>query len=97
MFESFPISRRRFMASGISATALAMVNSRSFARLAADDSSALGPEVPLSDQPGWKDQGIENLAKSPYAKLRQIPVREKEGTELVGHDEMGIESGGQIK
>ena len=74
MSESFPISRRRFMASGISATALAMVNSRSFARLAADDSSALGPEVPLSDQPGWKDQGIENLAKSPYAKLRQIPV-----------------------
>src|SRR6476619_3009059 len=75
MSESFPISRRRFMASGISATALAMVNARSFARFAADDSSALGPEVPLTDQPGWKDQGIENLAKSPYAKLRQIPVR----------------------
>ena len=75
MSESFPISRRRFMASGISATALSMVNSRSFARFAADNSSALGPEVPLPDQPGWKDQGIENLAKSPYAKLRQIPVR----------------------
>ena len=75
MSESFPISRRRFMASGISATALSMVNSRSFARFAADHSSALGPEVPLTDQPGWKDQGIENLAKSPYAKLRQIPVR----------------------
>ena len=25
--------------------------------------------------PNWKDQGIENLSKSPYAKLRDIPVR----------------------
>ena len=24
--------------------------------------------------PSWKDQAIENLAKSPHAKLRQIPV-----------------------
>jgi DUF1680 family protein len=31
--------------------------------------------VPLTDSPGWKDQGIENLAKSPHAKLRDIPVR----------------------
>jgi DUF1680 family protein len=31
--------------------------------------------VPLLDTPSWKDQGIENLAKSPHAKLHQIPVR----------------------
>ena len=31
--------------------------------------------VTLTDSPGWKDQGIENLAKSPHAKLRDIPVR----------------------
>src|SRR4029079_4674701 len=30
--------------------------------------------VPLTTSPGWKDQGIENLTKSPYAKLRNIPV-----------------------
>ena len=27
-----------------------------------------------SSGPAWKDQGIENLAKSPHAKLRDIPV-----------------------
>ncbi|MGC2793569.1 MAG: beta-L-arabinofuranosidase domain-containing protein, partial [Candidatus Sulfotelmatobacter sp.] len=31
--------------------------------------------VTLTDSPGWKEQGIENLAKSPHAKLRDIPVR----------------------
>ena len=31
--------------------------------------------VVLTDHPAWKDQGIENLAKSPHAKLRNIPVR----------------------
>lgn len=31
-------------------------------------------EVQLTDSPGWKDQAIENLAKSPHAKLRDIPV-----------------------
>jgi hypothetical protein len=31
--------------------------------------------VTLTEAPGWKDQGIENLAKSPHAKLRDIPVR----------------------
>jgi uncharacterized protein len=32
-------------------------------------------EVTLTDSPGWRDQGVENLAKSPHAKLRDIPVR----------------------
>jgi hypothetical protein len=31
--------------------------------------------VALTDAPGWKDQGVENLAKSPHAKLKDIPVR----------------------
>jgi DUF1680 family protein len=31
-------------------------------------------QVALTDSPGWKDQGVENLAKSPHAKLRDIPV-----------------------
>src|SRR5207237_7381985 len=34
-----------------------------------------GNAVPaLPDEPSWKDQGVENLAKSPHAKLRDIPV-----------------------
>jgi uncharacterized protein len=32
-------------------------------------------DTALLDNPGWKDQGIENLSKSPRAKLRNIPVR----------------------
>jgi uncharacterized protein len=32
------------------------------------------PAPDLIAIPPWKDQGIENLAKSPYAKLRNIPV-----------------------
>jgi hypothetical protein len=37
-------------------------------------------EAAQNDSPGWrdsnwKDQGIENLTKSPHAKLRDIPVR----------------------
>jgi DUF1680 family protein len=36
---------------------------------------AAGQEsVPLLDKPGWRDQGIENLARSPHAKLHDIPV-----------------------
>ena len=33
------------------------------------------PLAGLNDNPTWKDQGVENLAKSPHAKLRNIPVR----------------------
>src|SRR5437660_7301347 len=29
----------------------------------------------LTDSAAWKDQGIENLAKSPYSKLHNVPVR----------------------
>ena len=28
----------------------------------------------LRENPSWKDQGVENLAKSPHTKLRNIPV-----------------------
>ncbi|HTZ84076.1 MAG TPA: beta-L-arabinofuranosidase domain-containing protein [Candidatus Acidoferrales bacterium] len=31
-------------------------------------------DVNLTHNPSWKDQGVENLAKSPYAKLHDIPV-----------------------
>jgi DUF1680 family protein len=30
--------------------------------------------VPLSANPAWKDQGVLNLAHSPYAKLKNVPV-----------------------
>ena len=62
------ISRRKFVASTVSAAA---ISSRpaggAFARI-------LEPSGAL-DSPTWKDQGILNLTKSPYAKLRNVPVR----------------------
>jgi hypothetical protein len=75
MAEKGNISRRQFVASAISVAAASSLPARSaFAKVIAD---AALPQTggPLIDVPGWKDQGIENLAKSPHAKLRDIPVR----------------------
>jgi DUF1680 family protein len=76
MAEKENISRRQFVASAISAVAV----SSSPAHRALAEAVAVGKAMPqtsatLTDSPGWKDQGIENLAKSPHAKLRDIPVR----------------------
>src|SRR5215467_11711928 len=68
------ISRREFVTSAVSVAAL---SSLPLGRAVADGSvrgSAQGG-VKLTDDPNWRDQGVENLAKSPHAKLRNIPVR----------------------
>jgi DUF1680 family protein len=73
-------SRRQFVSSAISAAAVSCLpNGRDlFTDLAtpnrgtreiAQESSAV-----LTTTPSWRDQGILNLAKSPYAKLRNVPV-----------------------
>ena len=74
------ISRRQFVTSAISAAAASsLATPEAFAEIAGGPplASVAGKmsEVPLTDTPNWKDQGIENLSKSPYAKLRQVPVR----------------------
>jgi DUF1680 family protein len=74
------ISRREFVASAISVAAASTLSSSSaFGKIAQDSTSkpATAPAtapVTLSAT-DWKDQGVENLAKSPHAKLRDIPVR----------------------
>ena len=75
MSEKENISRRQFVTTAISAAALSTLPvGRSFAgnTVAQGNPSS---EAPLTDSPAWRDQGIENLAKSPHAKLRDIPVR----------------------
>jgi DUF1680 family protein len=79
MPKNNPISRRQFVGSAVSAVAAtSLVTPRALAALSksgfplADEKTS---DVKLTDAPGWKDQGVENLAKSPHAKLRQIPVR----------------------
>jgi len=74
MFGKERISRREFVTSAVSVAALsALPIGPSLTEAAADDTSKA--IVKLTDDPNWKDQGIENLAKSPHAKLRNIPVR----------------------
>jgi hypothetical protein len=79
------ITRREFVASTFSAAAISSLASskRAIAGTAGGASSAataaaqpdLATEAPFTDQPSWKDQGVLNLAHSPYAKLHNVPVR----------------------
>jgi len=76
MVEKASISRRQFVTAAISVAAASSLPVHSaFAEMGS--SGKLAPQTPvaLTESPGWKDQGVENLAKSPHAKLRDIPVR----------------------
>lgn len=64
------VSRRRFVTNTAAAAAVASLPVRSL--LAAFPETG---QADLISSPGWKDQGIENLNRSPHAKLRNIPVR----------------------
>jgi len=69
------ISRRQFVSSAVSAAAISTLPVHSaFAEIVHQEKPSDAAQVALTDSPGWKDQGIENLAKSPHAKLRDIPV-----------------------
>jgi DUF1680 family protein len=69
-------SRRKFVASAISASAISVLPGTQ--KLLSGFAGALGGRqqnsVALTITPPWRDQGILNLAKSPYAKLRSVPV-----------------------
>src|SRR6204780_358262 len=74
------ISRRRFVTSAVSSGAAACLLPAKglFAGVASDARRGNGlaqqAAPTLLDNPSWKDQGIENLTRSPYAKLKNIPV-----------------------
>jgi DUF1680 family protein len=75
MAEKANISRRQFVATAISAAAVSSLPAHSVLAEAGGGGKALAQtQVALTDSPSWKDQGVENLAKSPHAKLRDIPV-----------------------
>jgi DUF1680 family protein len=75
------IPRRQFVSSAISAGAISCFEpGRAFlTNLVADKTESGGTpqqsSVALTTNPPWRDQGILNLAKSPNAKLRNVPVR----------------------
>jgi uncharacterized protein len=78
MTEGKNVSRRDFVSAAVSAAALSFLPAHSvIAALAAKPSAAFAArhaQIKLAPNPDWKDQGILNLAHSPYAKLKNIPV-----------------------
>ena len=79
MAKKNEMSRRQFVNSAISTAAISTLSTRElFAGAVRGDAfpsarrGQSGP--PLTNNPAWRDQGIEDLTKSPHAKLRNIPV-----------------------
>jgi len=77
MTQKREVSRRQFVASAAAVAGLSSLPARNLFTLTGRQAPAAGSSqaVPLIQNPEWKDQGVENLAKSPHAKLRNIPVR----------------------
>src|SRR5689334_17364920 len=70
------ISRRQFVTSAVSMAALSSLPAREIlAETAFAETAWLANLAAPPNASDWKNQGIENLAKSPHAKLRNIPVR----------------------
>jgi uncharacterized protein len=71
-------SRRKFVASAVSASAISALPGAQ--KLLSGFAGAAGTReagqssVPLTTTPAWRDQGVLNVAKSPYAKLHSVPV-----------------------
>jgi uncharacterized protein len=73
MAETKGISRRQFVGSAAAVAAVTSLAGKSVLAAASAKGSTL-PSSVLRDDPNWKEQGVEDLAKSPHAKLRDIPV-----------------------
>src|SRR5437899_2047017 len=80
MSKKQSFSRRQFVSSAVSAATISTwkPGRALFAALSAVERGkselAHQSQVTLTTTPPWRDQGILNLAKSPYAKLRNVPV-----------------------
>ena len=72
MTTSNPVSRRKFIEASTAAAAAAYVANPALAfALGKPSAAARGVD---STQVPWRDQGVLNLANSPYAKLHSVPV-----------------------
>jgi uncharacterized protein len=76
MGKAHTISRRQFVSSAISAAAVTSLTvPKALGGVlgsALDGATSSASPLEATD---WKNQAIENLSRSPYAKLRQVPVR----------------------
>ena len=71
MADKQNISRRQFVSTAVSAVALSALPVRSVVPEVLNQARV--PER-LTNKPAWQDQGVENLPRSPHAKLRNVPV-----------------------
>ena len=75
------VSRRRFLSAAITTTAASLLARPALSFPLANSSShsadGLAPETSVATASllPWQDQGVLNLANSPYAKLHTVPVR----------------------
>jgi len=78
MLNKKRISRRKFVSAGASAAALSCLSLPRLSGATLSDVAGDRAKARQSSAAGatkdWKEQGIEDLSKSPYAKLRNIPV-----------------------
>jgi uncharacterized protein len=81
MGSDHDVSRRRFLSTAVTSTAASLLARPvlSFAfdtpALGSRNAVPLDTEVAAGSIVPWQDQGVLNLANSPYAKLRTVPVR----------------------
>ena len=68
------VSRREFLSSAISVAAASSFSGAIPFRERSASQIPTGSGISLQSS-DWKNQGIENLEKSPHAKLRQVPIR----------------------
>ena len=69
-------SRRKFVSTAMSASAISVLPGaqKLLSGFAGTLRGRQQNSVALTTTPAWRDQGILNLARSPYAKLRSVPV-----------------------
>jgi hypothetical protein len=83
MAEKGSISRRQFVTAAISAAAVSSLPAHPvLAEIGARGKAIPQTAASLTDAPGWREQGVENLVKSPHAKLRDVPVRARQATSM---------------
>jgi DUF1680 family protein len=73
MAQTKGISRRQFVGSAAAVAAVSSLTGKSVVAAASTKGSTSAHSA-LRDDPNWKEQGVENLAKSPHAQLHDIPV-----------------------
>jgi uncharacterized protein len=81
MSSDHDVSRRRFLSAAVTSTAASLLArpalSFGLGNAVAQTSHPLPFEIGSATAPivPWRDQGVLNLANSPYAKLHSVPVR----------------------